>query len=306
MDLSGLIFVVLAIVWAVYLIPKALKQHDEVARTRSVDRFSDETRVVARREPVSSRDARLVVNPRPAAPVKAEASVAVGVDPAGSRARGEGRRTPGRVAARRRLRILVALLLVVLGTAAATYLGYLPRWSPVVPGGLSLAYLLLCRTQARRRRSRPRRMHGRRSAPTPYVAGPVVEPEPVDVPEATAPAMVDVEAEPEAEAAPQPMPEAETQPVTESEALRVPEAPRATTAIPTADSGELWDPVPVTLPTYVTKPKARRTVRTIDLGEAGTWTSGRTPEDAEIAARATDPDAADGQSPKAGQRAVGT
>jgi hypothetical protein len=77
-------------------------------------------------------------------------------------------------------------------------------------------------------------------------------------------------------------------------------------AVPAPAAGALWDPVPVTLPTYVTKPKARRTVRTIDLGEAGTWTSGRTPEDAEIAARATDPAAADGESPKAGQRAVGT
>jgi hypothetical protein len=33
-DLSGIIFVLLAIAWAVFLIPKALKHHDEVARTR--------------------------------------------------------------------------------------------------------------------------------------------------------------------------------------------------------------------------------------------------------------------------------
>ena len=40
MDLSGLIFVALAVAWAVYLIPKALQHHDEVVRGRSVDRFS--------------------------------------------------------------------------------------------------------------------------------------------------------------------------------------------------------------------------------------------------------------------------
>ena len=46
----------------------------------------------------------------------------------------------------------------------------------------------------------------------------------------------------------------------------------------------MWDPVPVTLPTYVTKPAAtRRTVRTIDLDSTGVWTSGRT--DADAAAR---------------------
>ena len=63
MDLSALIFVALAVAWAVYLIPKALKHHDEVVRSRSVDRFSHTMRVLARREPVSRRDARLVVAP---------------------------------------------------------------------------------------------------------------------------------------------------------------------------------------------------------------------------------------------------
>ena len=51
----------LAVAWAVYLIPKALKHHDEVARTRSIDRFSTAMRVLARREPVNHRDARLAV-----------------------------------------------------------------------------------------------------------------------------------------------------------------------------------------------------------------------------------------------------
>ena len=53
--------------------------------------------------------------------------------------------------------------------------------------------------------------------------------------------------------------------------------------VPPADP-TLWDPVPVTLPTYVTKPAAgRRTVRTIDLDDTGVWTSGRTDADAAIA-----------------------
>jgi len=34
-DLSGIIFVVVALAWAVYLIPKALKHHDEIARDAS-------------------------------------------------------------------------------------------------------------------------------------------------------------------------------------------------------------------------------------------------------------------------------
>jgi hypothetical protein len=36
-----------------------------------------------------------------------------------------------------------------------------------------------------------------------------------------------------------------------------------------------WQPVPVPQPTYLTKPKASRTARTIDLRQPGSWTSGR-------------------------------
>lgn len=47
-------------------------------------------------------------------------------------------------------------------------------------------------------------------------------------------------------------------------------------AVPSVSTtGEaLWDPLPVTLPTYVTKPRVGRTVRTIDFAQAGTWSSG--------------------------------
>ena len=79
-----------------------------------------------------------------------------------------------------------------------------------------------------------------------------------------------------------------------------------TSTIPAIDE-ELWDPVPVTLPTYVGKDKAvRRTVRTIDLGGSDAWTSGRTEESASIA-REAEADAAeqrdDGEPP---QQAVGS
>jgi hypothetical protein len=42
-----------------------------------------------------------------------------------------------------------------------------------------------------------------------------------------------------------------------------------------ASPGPLWDPIPVTLPTYVSKPLAPRTVRTIDLSGPGVSTSAR-------------------------------
>jgi hypothetical protein len=44
--------------------------------------------------------------------------------------------------------------------------------------------------------------------------------------------------------------------------------------VPTSDGGSLWDPLPVTVPTYVDKPVAKRSVRTIDLGADGVFSAG--------------------------------
>lgn len=49
-------------------------------------------------------------------------------------------------------------------------------------------------------------------------------------------------------------------------------APKTTTA---KQAGALWDPVPITVPTYVSKPLAPRTVRTIDLSGPGVSSSTR-------------------------------
>ena len=82
-------------------------------------------------------------------------------------------------------------------------------------------------------------------------------------------APVDDDAEPEAEAAPD---GADLDDTSQTPAITDP---------------SLWDPTPVTLPTYVTAPAApRRTVRTIDLDSTGVWTSGRTEADSALAREA--------------------
>ena len=73
-------------------------------------------------------------------------------------------------------------------------------------------------------------------------------------------------------------------------------------ATPLADPGRrgraaptpsMWDPLPVTLPTYVSKPAAaRRTVRTIDLDATGVWSSGRSESDSALAREADEADRA--------------
>src|SRR3954454_7746542 len=64
-DLSGIIFVVLAVGWAGYLIPKALKHHDDLAASRPVDTFSDSVRVVGASVPPVRTPAAPVVERTP-------------------------------------------------------------------------------------------------------------------------------------------------------------------------------------------------------------------------------------------------
>jgi hypothetical protein len=305
-DLSGIIFVVLAVAWAVYLIPKALKHHDEVARTRSIDRFSTAMRVLARREPVNRRDARLVVtparsadNPRlltPSAPAPGAAEA-----PAVRRPRPAVRRAAAPAAARRRRRILSVLLLATLVVTGLAVLAVVPWWSVAIPAGLTVLYLVLCRTQVRHERSV--------SWDADLAAAVDAMPEASSVRQVTRPA-ARVDAPYGTPARPAARNAQGFEEFDDAEdTVAIPVAVLDAVVVPTVDGGSLWDPLPVTLPTYVSKPKALRTVRTIDLDEPGTWSSGRSAEDSRLVADAAAHDAADEVAEDATveqQRAVGS
>ncbi|MDX6358328.1 MAG: hypothetical protein QOH37_1382 [Nocardioidaceae bacterium] len=241
MDLSGLIFVALAIAWASYLIPKALRHHDDVVRGRSIDRFSQSMRVLARREPVSSRVARLVVSPARAATsaVVSTKPTAASPDPDEVFA---ARRLATSLATRRRRRVLTFLLVLLVGVVAVAAAGRLSWTYAAIPAALLVAWLVACRLMVRQER-----------AWTPAVLVESPEPLPADTREPTP---------------------AET---TSSSPAVTADVPRDPT---------LWDPVPTTLPTYVSKPAARRSVRTIDLDSTGVWTSGRSESDSALAREA--------------------
>ena len=263
MDLSALIFVALAVAWAVYLIPKALRHHDDVVRSRSVERFSHTMRVLARREPVNRRDARLVV-----APARAKSTPVVTTK---GPVRVEVDRETAKRATRRRRRVLGLILLANAVVVALAAFAVIDWWYLAIPAGLLVAWLVACRLMVRR--DRPARISRTRPAPTP--AAPVVE-------DPGAP-----EAEP-AEAWDDDAPTGQT---------------------PAIADPSLWDPMPVTLPTYVGKPAAeRRSVRTIDLDSTGVWTSGRTEADAQLAREADDAarSARAGRKGDDGRRAVGS
>lgn len=266
MDLSALIFVALAVAWAIYLIPKALRQHEDSAASRSIDGFSDRMRVLARREPVDSKSARLVVPGRPAAAIEAEPPEALervaGVVPAAPAApaapaptpqQHRARRAAAARAAKRRMRVVLTIVAAIVVVGVVSGAGYLPVAYTAVPVGVLAAWLIACRVMVTKERA----------AYVPATRRSVVEPE-ADVddegPLTEEIAVVEVEVEPDAEV------------VAETPAERAPGA---------------WDPRPHTLPTYVAKePAARRTVRTIDLDSTGVWSSGASASDSALAREA--------------------
>jgi hypothetical protein len=288
-DLSALIFVALAVAWAVYLIPKALKHHDEVVRSRSVEKFSHTMRVLARREPVDRRNARLVVSPiraalRPpvetkahAAPEVVAASVTTEVTrevtvstPVSRPLSPAAERASARRAAKRRRNVLALVLLanaVVIGLAVARVVAW--PWV-AAPVAVLVAWLVACRVSVRAER----RQRASRSA-IEIGLPPVVEEE-GDESDLTGEITV-TPPQPRIPAAPaQP---AQTQPAQASPAA---DAPAVVTGEVPVVGG--WDMVPTTLPTYVSKPAAqRRTVSTIDLDSTGVWSSGHHDGDSALA-----------------------
>lgn len=275
MDLSALIFVALAVAWAVYLVPKALKYHEEDSAHRSVDGFSDRLRVLARREAVSASEAELVPagrKPSPAAAEEPEApaepEVAYDEEPAAPTPAPRAPRPPlarrlaARRAAERRRRVFNVLLLlnlVVAGLGIGKVIALAWVAAPVV---LLVAWLVACRLMVRRERA-ARAAANRRRRTT--LADQVI-------------------AEEDAGRADEPVEVAE---VVGSLDDDTDEIPAVTAALleeePVVDG---WTPVPVPLPTYVAKAPAGRTVRTIDLDSTGVWSSGRNEADSQLAREA--------------------
>lgn len=174
------------------------------------------------------------------------ADVATDQVPGPSPAEIRARREAARRATRRRRRVLTLLLVALIAVAGVAAYGAIDRAYVAIPAGLLVAWLATCRVMVR----------GEHRSWDRLVNPAAPEAEAVD----EAPAVDD--------------PDATTQSIDRAvlaEAMRDP---------------AMWDPVPVTLPTYVSKPVATRSVRTIDLESSGVWTSGRTEGDAAIAREA--------------------
>ena len=142
------------------------------------------------------------------------------------------------VAALRRRRVLLTLLAVFSLTVGVCAVDWLPGWAMAVAGGLVLGFFVLARVSVRLMR---RSLDARFEA---INAG--------GKEKTVFLARKEVKGSVEGKTGAAPTVEA-------------------------AKTGGLWDPVPITMPTYVSKPLAPRTVRTIDLAGPGVTSSGRHP-----------------------------
>ncbi len=254
-------------VWAAYFVPLVLRRYDEASKNASVETAGSQSRVIARPTPAAKPAPSVAELVEPAAPVAEE------VAPPTARTLD---RPAARLAARRRRRTLLTLLTataVVGGLAGASVIA---AYWVTAPVALVLAWLVACRVQVRSELGIAR----------------VKAPKQPKVDKKKAESTADDEEQTIVVSG-------QFEDINPGRKHQMEDIPLEATALEdqiviavpsVSTAGEaLWDPLPVTLPTYVTKPRAGRTVRTIDFGQAGAWTSGHIEgEDVELPKRSDD------------------
>ena len=244
MDPSSLVFLAIIGVWAAYLVPTWLRRRVHFAQARARDRFSASARVLHRRSRPAARSASTAAVLSSPAAVTAADVVDEVLPKHGARASrvGEADRARARsaqreahiahataverarLAAARRARVMVSLLLFSAAAWAVSLTTASPIWVSAPPSVMLLVHVMAARVAAVRSRrtlavSRARLAEARRRA------------------EAAAAVVPDTVAEP-------------SSPVAEPAAA--PESPAA------AVGDDTWMPVPVPPPTYTLKPVVPR------------------------------------------------
>jgi hypothetical protein len=197
------------------------------------------------------------------------------------------RRAAARAAARRRRHVLLVLVgadLVVTDLAA---FALTPWWSASIPVALTLLYLVLCRTQVRREND---------VLWAPNAAGDVAPRRAIRVDTSYG----------NEQASAYGTADGDRSDYEDTVQIPVAELQTVAVSVETADGGSLWDPLPVTLPTYVNKARASRSVRTIDLSAPDTWSSGRDEADTALVEQASVAESAEETREHEERRAVGS
>ena len=249
---TGLIVAFVVAIWAAYFVPLVLRRYDEASTSSSLEDLSPLSRVIT--PPTAASED--VEAPEPTPAVDEQSSETDAAPPPRPRVT----TSAARRAARRRRRTLLTLLVATAIVGGLVGFRLVPIWSVAIPAGLVLVWLVACRVQVRHEHGISSRKKKRvpKSAKTSTTEGADNE----------ATVIVSGQAEDVNPARRHVM---ESTPL-EVDAL---DEQLVIAAPSVATTGELvWDPLPVTIPTYVTKPRAGRTVRTIDFAQPGAWTSG--------------------------------
>lgn len=275
-DPSALIFVALAVAWAVYLVPKALEQNataEDGTKSRASAAISKSRRILARRE-ATSKDSTGLVTEKSSKKSEPEPDVEVEAveEPAPRPVPMAVRRRAARAAAKRRSIVLGVLVFGLVTVGALAGFGVFgPVWI-TIPAALVAAWLVTCRFSVRHQRE---------------VWARIPFPEDLPEPEPAAPPRVTFDIDQDT-----------------GDLVAVVEHDDTGEQLPAGS----WKPVETPLPTYVSKEAApRRSVRTIDLDATGVWSSGRNAADSELVRQAEEAERAAAEAAEAARgRATGT
>lgn len=296
---SGLIVAFVVALWAAYFVPLVLRRYDEAGKNSSLDVDGPTRRVVEPRRTAVAAEER--VQDRPVVtkrhePLTATTSTSPRVDrtsPAVDTQRPRVTRQAAAIAARRRRNVLLTLVAVLAVLTGLTIASVVPVWTPTIGVGLIVAWLVLCRVMVRQERGIVRDRSGRTSASLGVVVR-ALRAVPATVARAFGWAIGRVGDRSTARvkggtAGDEEMTVVVSDQIEDFDPNRRNvmelDAPLGADALDeqlqiavpsvSATTGEpLWDPLPITVPTYVSKPRAGRTVRTIEFGQPGAWTSG--------------------------------
>jgi hypothetical protein len=253
--MSSLIVLGIVAIWILVLVPMWLNRHDADNASRSMDTFSTAMRVLSHRTPARSDRRYLVLSRREGVTVDNQPDAFTGRRlPAFSR-RASAPRGRARLVARRR-RIALAFALLLIGLAVSAVVAETSWWLELAAGLALAGYVIHLRNEAiRAEELRRRRMSrsARAAAASSYSRGTVRE--------STVRRELDATFEPA---------------IVDGLVAVVPASASGT------ENGSRWEPVPVPLPTYVSKPVVARPTTAapradaesgpiIDLTRPGTW-----------------------------------
>ncbi|WP_432486590.1 hypothetical protein [Kineococcus sp. SYSU DK018] len=254
MPASSLIFLVIVVLWAAYLVPSAIRRRRHAAEARVGDRDSGAMRVVVRQGPAALGQAAVVpgssrpVLAGPAARPQLAASAAAAptapvvppVAPVAREPRVLVQQSRTSRVVRRRRRLLGAVLAAAAVTWVLVLASVAPAWAALVPTAVLALVVVALRRHAAQ-------------APARLVVPTAVVPAPATVAEEEVSVLDDLTAQLERELAD----EVTRVTAAASAAAATVPAPRPETPAAAAGEGSSWEPTEVPLPTYLLKPRAR-------------------------------------------------